>query len=346
MCVQVSVHDKPGNVHAHLLATTKPVSQKGIFEKKKTKAYLCTDGKTEKAFTAEALKKSQDTWKKLYQYQDGKKKIWLTKEEGEQLNLRRVSRDPKSVSIENPSIARWNQKETLFDWRETWEVLCNEALRRNGFEERIDCRSYEEQGIKKIPYLSQTRQEVILRKKGIETETARMNRKIAEDNKHLKELETRHKLDKKRQFKKISEFKKEKREIEQSIESLAVQREQTAHERYVTKQALDETKRELELILDTIGALEKANHKKGLFSLKKAAEAKEKVKKDIAKEQTLRKKKAELEKRLYQTESDLGKINNELRKSREKEDMINNALQRVRQTKLDFQSSKKYQIRK
>lgn len=338
MCVQVSVHNKPDNIHAHLLVTTKPVSQKGTFEKKKAKAYLCTDRKTEKAFTAEELKKNQGTWKKQYRYQNGKKKIWLTKEEGEQLGLRRVNRDPKSISVENSVIARWNQKETLFDWRETWEVLCNEALRRNGFEERIDCRSYEEQGIKKIPYISQTRQEVILRKKGIETETARMNRKIEEDNKHLKELEIRDRLERKRLSQKISELKKEKQDVEETLEGLAAQREQTAHERYMTKQALDETKRELDLILDTIDALEKAIRKHGFFRQKSTAESE--LKKNMLKVQEIRKKKSELEKRLYQTEDALAKMSDQLGKSREKVDMLNKELLKMRQDESEPKNAK------
>lgn len=47
----------------------------------------------------------------------------------------------------------WDKKETLNKWRENWQNLANQYLEKNGFCERIDCRSYAEQNIILTPQI-------------------------------------------------------------------------------------------------------------------------------------------------------------------------------------------------
>ncbi|MDU7535688.1 MAG: MobQ family relaxase [Peptostreptococcaceae bacterium] len=66
--------------------------------------------------------------------------------EGNKIKLRNGNYKSKKVDVVD-----WNRKETLERWRENWAKTVNKKLEKYGHEERIDHRSYEEQGINKIP---------------------------------------------------------------------------------------------------------------------------------------------------------------------------------------------------
>lgn len=76
----------------------------------------------------------------------------------------------------------WDNKELVEQWREQWANHANKALERSGSIERIDHRSYKNQGIDQVPtiHLGKTASE--LQKKGIENERAEINRQIKELN--------------------------------------------------------------------------------------------------------------------------------------------------------------------
>lgn len=83
----------------------------------------------------------------------------------------------------------WNDKEVLEGWREQWANHANRALSKEGFTERIDHRSFEEQGIEKIPQIHVGVHASAMEKKGIETERGSLNREIKEfNNKQVVEL--------------------------------------------------------------------------------------------------------------------------------------------------------------
>lgn len=50
-----------------------------------------------------------------------------------------------------PKDAGWNRKELLLQWRQAWEDACNAALSEAGREERVDRRSYKDQGVDRRP---------------------------------------------------------------------------------------------------------------------------------------------------------------------------------------------------
>ena len=45
----------------------------------------------------------------------------------------------------------WNNPDNAEIWRTAWEAVANTALEKHGHDSRIDHRSYERQGIEKIP---------------------------------------------------------------------------------------------------------------------------------------------------------------------------------------------------
>jgi len=91
----------------------------------------------------------------------------------------------------------WNNKANADIWRKAWEDMANAELERLGFDSRIDRRSYEEQGIEKIPTVHMGVEATQLERNGIRTERGDINRKIEITNKQIQQLRARiTKLDK------------------------------------------------------------------------------------------------------------------------------------------------------
>ena len=76
----------------------------------------------------------------------------------------------------------WDKKDFLLMWRENWARACNEKLRENGRNERIDHRTLEAQGVDREPTIHVGVEGYALEKKGIITERMRRNREIIERN--------------------------------------------------------------------------------------------------------------------------------------------------------------------
>lgn len=178
------------NPHAHILLTMRPLSMDGKWEPKSRTVYLCKRGWEEQAFSADEIKSAESQgWMKQYQYKIGRKKVWLTKESGERQGLKRVNKQPKTRKEPNPTLQEWNEKGTLLSWRENWASLCNDALQRNGTNAKIDHRSYESQGINRLPQSHLGPQIWQMEKKGIHTSKGELNRQIRENNRFLKTFE-------------------------------------------------------------------------------------------------------------------------------------------------------------
>ena len=85
----------------------------------------------------------------------------------------------------------WNNRENAEKWRAAWAAYANRALEAAGRPERIDHRSYERQGVEKIPTIHMGVAASQMERRGIQTEKGNVNRQIADDNKLLKELKAR-----------------------------------------------------------------------------------------------------------------------------------------------------------
>lgn len=83
-------------------------------------------------------------------------------------------------------------KDLVIEWRESWATTTNRHLERAGIDQKIDHRSYKDQGIDR---LSQVKMGAAhqMEKRGIETELGNKNREIAEKNKNLELIDRQEK---------------------------------------------------------------------------------------------------------------------------------------------------------
>ena len=192
MCADVNIHDTDGhNPHAHILLTMRPLDNKGKWQAKTQKEYLCKRGDEEQGFTADEFKAAQvDDWEKQYQYFIGKKKVYMTPSEAKMQNLERVSKNPKSTRYgrQNPICAEWNSEEQITKWRKAWEDVVNLELERKQFYERVDCRSFKERGIDEQPTIHEGVTARIIEQRGGVSDRCEMNRQIKKDNLLLRKL--------------------------------------------------------------------------------------------------------------------------------------------------------------
>jgi len=85
----------------------------------------------------------------------------------------------------------WNKHENADIWRQAWQDAANTELERLGFDSRIDRRTYEEQGIEKVPTVHMGAAASQMEKRGIRTERGDMNRSIEITNKEIRQLRAR-----------------------------------------------------------------------------------------------------------------------------------------------------------
>ena len=138
------------NPHIHVMTVLRPVNSDGSFANKTEVEYKCIKNGDEKGFTAsEYAIVKEDGWQKQYRYYDEhNKKVWLTTIEATARGLKRVNKYPKTTKggRKNEIVERWDSTETLKDWRKRWEEYVNAKFIELGIDERIDCRSFKEQG--------------------------------------------------------------------------------------------------------------------------------------------------------------------------------------------------------
>ena len=194
MCADVNIHDEDGhNPHAHILLTVRPLDEKGKWQAKTQKEYLCKRGDEERGFTAAEFKAAQSNgWEKQYQYRVGKKKVYMTSSEAEPFGYERTSKYPKSTHYgrQNPICDEWNSEEQILQWRKAWEDVVNLALEKNNQVERIDCRSFKERGVTEQPTIYEGTAARIMEKRGFISDRCELNRQIKEDNRLLRELKS------------------------------------------------------------------------------------------------------------------------------------------------------------
>ena len=196
MCADVAIHDPypPGhNPHAHIMLTVRPLDEKGNWQYKTQKEYLCVKNGEEQGFTADEFKIAQtEGWEKQYQYKVGRKKVYLPPSEAENHGYERASKHPKSTKFgrQNPIAERWNSEEQLVLWRAAWADVTNRHLETAGHEERIDHRSHADRGLTEQPTIHEGVVARALEKKGIVSDRCELNRQIKVDNALLRELKT------------------------------------------------------------------------------------------------------------------------------------------------------------
>ena len=192
MCADVAIHDTDGhNPHAHIMLTVRPLNENGTWQHKTEKEYLCINGGEERGFTAAEFKEAQkDGWEKQYLYKVGKKKEYMTPSVAEARGLERTSKYAKSTKYgrQNPLSERWNSDEQLVEWRAAWADEVNLCLEQKSLEERIDHRSFADQGKDEQPTIHEGVAARAMEKKGIVSDRCELNRQIRRDNALLRQL--------------------------------------------------------------------------------------------------------------------------------------------------------------
>lgn len=122
MCVDVNIHWKEGNHHAHIMATVRAINEKGQWAPKTKKVY-CRD---------------------VY----GEKIPLIDKNTG----LQKVDKqNRKQWKCYKDDYTDWNKREKVEEWRSRWAEHCNMALEKAQSIARVDHRSYAAQGIEELP---------------------------------------------------------------------------------------------------------------------------------------------------------------------------------------------------
>ena len=202
MCADVAIHDTDGhNPHAHIMLTVRPLDDKGKWQHKTEKEYLCKRNGEEKGFTAaEFLLAKSQGWEKQYQYYVGKKKVYMPPSEAERNGYERANKYPKSTKFgrQNPITARWNSDEQLVSWRENWAQITNKYLDEvNRSDAHIGHRSHAARGIDEQPTIHEGYVAQAMERRGLIADRCEINRQIKADNALLRELKSA--------FKKISQ---------------------------------------------------------------------------------------------------------------------------------------------
>jgi hypothetical protein len=103
------------------------------------------------------------------------------------LTMRELKIDEQgSVSFGNKD-RTWNDKKLLETQIKEWEVVANQYLERAGVDTRIDSRSYEEQGISRIPQIHLGKNVTAMRRQGIPTERGDLYDQIDKANDDIRQ---------------------------------------------------------------------------------------------------------------------------------------------------------------
>lgn len=146
MCVDVSIHWKDGNHHAHIMGTTRPIDKDGKWAPKERKGYK---------LDAEGNKIP------VIDPKTGKQKIG--------------ARGRKMWQRETVQANDWNRREKVEEWRKRWADCCNKYLAR---EQQIDHRSYERQGITQLPTVHEGYAARLMEQRGTASDLCQRNRDI------------------------------------------------------------------------------------------------------------------------------------------------------------------------
>jgi MobA/MobL family len=107
------------------------------------------------------------------------------------LTMRELKIDEQGIVSFGNKDRSWNDKKLLETQIKEWEVVANQYLERAGIDNRIDSRSYAEQGISRIPQIHLGKNVTAMRRQGIPTERGDLYDQIDQANEDIRaQLET------------------------------------------------------------------------------------------------------------------------------------------------------------
>ena len=189
MCADWNIHnpDKDNhNPHCHIQLTMRPIKENGEWGDKEKKAYKLDDaGNRVPVLDAAKVKKFEKENGKTYEEAlaeadtpDQRDAIIFSVQKIGAKNRRMWERETVDKT-------GWNEQSLAEEWRKDWADRENALLERIGAEDRVDHRSYERQGIDKVP----TRHEGVAAKLFEKTDGAVMPDRL-EDNVTIREINT------------------------------------------------------------------------------------------------------------------------------------------------------------
>lgn len=143
------------NTHLHMLEPLRRCDAHGFMAKSEN-IYTVrnNDGDERKANAAEFKELKVRGYEKVYKYRRGNEWRHLTLTEAESKENAGFKRQGKTPVQETCYLNNgWNDKERAEEWREAIASRTNEALERAGLSARVDHRSYERQGVDRVPQL-------------------------------------------------------------------------------------------------------------------------------------------------------------------------------------------------
>ena len=146
MCIDLAIHWKNGNHHAHIMGTTRPIGKDGKWAPKERKGYK---------LDAEGNKIP------VIDPKTGKQKIG--------------ARGRKMWQRETVQENDWNRREKIEEWRKRWADCCNKYLAR---EQQIDHRSYERQSVTQLPTVHEGYAARLMEQRGTVSDLCQRNRDI------------------------------------------------------------------------------------------------------------------------------------------------------------------------
>ena len=81
-----------------------------------------------------------------------------------------------------PKNRDWNRKDQLMEWRQGWAAAVNQALEQAGHPERIDARSFQAQGLDRVPTIHEGVAARAMERRGLPAERTQQNRAITAYN--------------------------------------------------------------------------------------------------------------------------------------------------------------------
>lgn len=180
MGVTYSVHNQPGNCHVDMMYLMREYDKNGKAKTKSKKEYLCRDELGNDVYMDSETFKASKGYEKVYKYQKGGERKNMTVSEASELEgWERINKYPVCRTIKTSG---WDDPNMAKEWRKSWEDILNEKFRELGIDERVDSRSYVEQGINKVAMVHEGWGKDKEEKKSLNVD-------IKQFNKELKEIE-------------------------------------------------------------------------------------------------------------------------------------------------------------
>ena len=176
-----SVHDLPNNRHVDMMYLISEYDENGRTKSRAKKEYLCRSKTSEEKYMDAQEFKSSEGWEKVFKYERNGERSDMTRSEAEVLGegWNRINKYPVCRTVR---ISGWDDLNLGNVWRKAWEDILNDKFKELGLDLWVDCRSYEERGLNKLPTIHESWG-------AGKNENKKINQQIGDLNKELERME-------------------------------------------------------------------------------------------------------------------------------------------------------------